>query len=289
MRRKCRNRWRHWLWNQKKITLRIGVAARRSGAFVYSWISSSQHHGHRRDSENGRRGNICLNPTAVFSFIHSGTGAWENVSGWPFCHCFHFLFSFHSENILVCFLFFPPPPPFLYDAYFFAETFHRKCQGRIAHAHFLRNFPFQRAARFFSVFYRVAFFCCCYFGVSVIRLLPLRSFFSWSFPYCFFIFSVSCWLSALPMNCAATWNLFFSSSLPLFLLSSHNSRECVTTAQNCSGSVTRNGVYVSIPPSHFFFFPAAQELLYNMDSFSASIWPIRFSLFRILSPRPCIN
>jgi hypothetical protein len=50
------------------------------------------------------------------------------------------------------------------------------------------------------------------------------------------------------MNCAATWNLFFSSSLPLFLLSSHNSRECVTTAQLLRKCYTQ-WVFVSIPPT----------------------------------------
>jgi hypothetical protein len=84
---------------------------------------------------------------------------------------------------------------------------------------------------------------------------------------------------------------FFFSSLPLFLLSSHNSRECVTTAQLLRKCYTQWVCFDSPLHFFFFFFPTAPELLYNMDLFSASIWPIRISLFQISSPRPnlCIN
>jgi hypothetical protein len=120
--------------------------------------------------------------------------------------------------------------------------------------------------------------------------LPLRSFFSWSFPYCFF-FSVSCCVSALPMNCAATWNLFFSSLYRYFYCLA-TTAESVSRPHNCSGSVTRNGYLFRFPPLFLLLLlPPAPELLYNTDSFSASIWPIRISLFRISSPRPnlCMN
>lgn len=222
----------------------------------------------------------------VHSFRHGGLGKCFWLAFLPL---FSFSFLFSLGKYFGLFSFLSPPPHFYTTHIFSPRLFIGNVKDALRTLISSETFHFREPQDFFRFFIVSLFFVVVILAWAWFVYCRFVPFFPDLFRTVFLFFLLVAGCRRYPWTAQRREIFFFSSSLPLFLLSSHNSRECVTTAQNCSGSVTRNGVYVSIPPSHFFFFPAAQELLYNMDSFSASIWPIRFSLFRILSPRPCIN